>query len=208
VVEEAKGPQPKAVDEAVETANPTNHRARRRRQGQSIEMEERQRCQESFLAALKGAPNVVLASKIAGIHRSTAYEWYHSNQTFREGWDEALLEGAENLEAVAIDWAVQGVQEPVFHLGRVVGAKFVRSERMLELLLRAHMPWKYRPNYDGEAPPPGGSHASAQASANVAVFNIGGQVKRTEEMTEDELLLAERALRGDPEQPSGEAEEG
>ncbi len=180
--------------------NHTRQRVRKRRPGQSVELEERHKIQEAFLAALAQAPNVVLASQLAGIDRSTAYYYRRTDPAFRERWAEAELEGAENLEAFAIHWAKRGLQEPVFHQGKVVGSKFVHSERMLELLLRAHMPWKYRPNYDGDAPPPGGSQASAQASANVAVFNIGGQVKRPEEMTDDELQLAEQALSGEPNQ--------
>ena len=160
---------------------------------------------EIFLNTFAQTGNLMLSCRAANIGRSAIYDYLERNvDGFANRYADAEKEACEALEAEAYRRGVQGVEEPVHYQGERVDTIRKYSDTLLIFLMKGRMPYKYRDNWEGEAPPPGGSRALAQASANVAVFNIGGQVKRTEEMTEDELLLAEGALRGDPEQPSGE----
>lgn len=40
--------------------------------------------------------------------------------------------------------AMVGTEKPVFHRGKQIGTKLVKSERMLIMLLKARRPEKYR----------------------------------------------------------------
>ncbi len=60
----------------------------------------------AFLATLRNYPSVRDACRAAGVARSTAYERRALHPDFAAAWDEALTEGVEALEAVAIERAV------------------------------------------------------------------------------------------------------
>ena len=63
---------------------------------------------------------------------------------FALAWDEAVNIAADALEREAWRRAVEGFEEPVHYRGEVVGYVKKYSDRMLELLLKAHRPEKYR----------------------------------------------------------------
>lgn len=79
-----------------------------------------------FITALKAEPNVTAAAEAAGIGRTTAYEWRVKDPEFAAAWDDALESAVDKLEAVAFQRAYAG-----------------ESDRMMEILLKAHRP-KYR----------------------------------------------------------------
>lgn len=55
--------------------------------------------------------------------------------------------GVVSLEAEARRRAMDGVDEPVYHKGEVVGHVRKYSDTLLIFLLKAHRPHKYRDNY-------------------------------------------------------------
>lgn len=61
-------------------------------------------------------------------------------------WDESLQKFRESLEDEARERARDGWNEPVFHQGKVAGYVKKKSDRLLEVMLRAHIPDKYRDN--------------------------------------------------------------
>jgi hypothetical protein len=90
--------------------------------------------------------NVQRACLLAGLSRRVAYAWKRADQAFAQAWNEALDRGADALEDEAVRRAHEGVLKPVFQNGAKVGEERVYSDRLLEVLLKAHRPWKYREN--------------------------------------------------------------
>jgi hypothetical protein len=84
------------------------------------------RAREAFLAMLAETCNVSEACRAAEIGRRSAYDWREADPSFAAAWDEAEEVAADKLEKVAWDRATTGL-----------------SDRMLEILLKAHRP-KYR----------------------------------------------------------------
>lgn len=83
------------------------------------------RAREAFLAQLRLVPNVSAAARAAKISRNAAYDWRADDEAFATAWDEAVDEAVDDLEEVA--WQ------------RAKG----QSDRMMEILLKAHRSDKY-----------------------------------------------------------------
>lgn len=97
-----------------------------------------------FLNALSQTGNVLLACKSAKVIRRTAYKHKGIHPSFRRRWEEAQEEAVEALEAEAWRRATKGVEEPVWHQGRQVGAVRKYSDTLLIFLLKGNAPTKYR----------------------------------------------------------------
>ena len=98
------------------------------------------RARARFLRALERTGCVAIACRAGGFGRTTAYKRRNEDEGFREEWDEALALAADRLEAEARRRAVEGTLRPVYQGGRRVGSVRQYSDRLLELLLRAHRP--------------------------------------------------------------------
>lgn len=92
--------------------------------------------QEPFLAAMRELPIVSHAAKLVGIDRTTAYYERKNNPDFAAAWDDAVEEGVDKVEAAAFQRATQGWDDPVFHMGEVVGYRKLYSDRLAELVLK------------------------------------------------------------------------
>jgi hypothetical protein len=88
--------------------------------------------------------NVTRAAEAAGVSRRAPYDWRADDASFAEAWDEALEAACDALEAEARRRAYEGWEEPVYQKGALVGRIRKYSDRLLEVLLRAHRPEKYR----------------------------------------------------------------
>lgn len=179
----------------------TPQKNKKRRRGHHLEVEERTRIQERFLTIFAQTANVMLACRAVSIGRSTAYEWRKTDEEFSLRWADAEEEANEAIEAEIHRRAIVGVDEPVYYKGQLIDTIKRYGDTLLIFLAKARMPHKYRDNWEGEMPPLGGSRAQASASANVAVFNIGGIVKRPEDMTDEELHQAEETLQPGSDDP-------
>lgn len=105
---------------------------------------------ERVLAACREVPNVTRAAAEAGIGRSTLAGWRSKYPEFEEALVEALEQGVAKLEAEAVRRATKGYITRRHYdklTGRVVMTERVKSDRLMELLLRAHDP-KYRERVD------------------------------------------------------------
>ncbi|KQX18403.1 MULTISPECIES: hypothetical protein [unclassified Sphingomonas] len=69
--------------------------------------------------------NVSEAARQAGIGRRTAYDWRGADPKFAARWEDAEEIAADNLEQVARQRAIAG------------------SDRLMEILLKAHRPEKF-----------------------------------------------------------------
>lgn len=113
----------------------------------------RQRARALFLEELARRGIVSDACKAAGIARPTAYEWRDADAEFAKAWTEALEVAIERAEAEAYRRGVEGWDEPVY--GRVakdqdgeIGTIRRHSDAMLNLILKANKPDKYRERTD------------------------------------------------------------
>jgi len=97
------------------------------------------RARETFLEAMRETCNVSHSARVAGLGRRTVYEWRDDDADFKAAWEDAEEEAADRLEKVARDRAIDG------------------SDRMLEILLKAHRPEKFVERLRSELSGPGGS---------------------------------------------------
>ena len=96
-----------------------------------------------FIKHLKQTANVTASAVTAGCSVRAIYYIRERDEEFAEEWEEAVGEATDMLESEARRRAVDGFEEPVFYKGVQVGAYLKYSDRMLELLLKAHLPEKY-----------------------------------------------------------------
>ncbi|MBU0781005.1 MAG: hypothetical protein KKC72_13305 [Alphaproteobacteria bacterium] len=96
------------------------------------------RARETFLATLRETCNVSAAARAAKIGRSTAYDWRDADEAFAAAWDDAEEEAVDALEMRARERALDN------------------SDRMMEILLKAHRPDKYVDKLRSEISGPGG----------------------------------------------------
>ena len=97
-----------------------------------------------WLEAMAITGNVSEACRISGLPSSSAYRLRENDAGFRALWEEAELIAADLLEAEARRRAYDGTLKPVFQQGVQVGVIREYSDKLLELLLKAHKPDKYK----------------------------------------------------------------
>lgn len=84
------------------------------------------RARKAFLDHLAATCNVSEAARVAGFSRRSAYEWRDADADFASAWEDAENQAADMLEQVAYERATSG-----------------QSDKMLEILLKAHRPEKF-----------------------------------------------------------------
>jgi hypothetical protein len=100
--------------------------------------------EKTFLDVLRRTCNVTEAARTAGVGRRTAYEWRQADAAFASAWDEAEQEAADALEREAWRRGVEGTDKPVTYQGKITVTYKEYSDRMLEMLLKAHRPDKFK----------------------------------------------------------------
>ena len=115
-----------------------------------------------FLAALADKANVASAAGIAGITKANVYQARNADEQFSLDWDEALEKGIAALEDAARGRALEGLLEPVYHQGEVVGHVRKFDTTLTIFLLKAHRPEIYRDRVD--------MHHSGEVKANVQIY--------------------------------------
>lgn len=114
--------------------------------------------QTLFLEQYAAIGVITAAAKLAGMDRQRHYEWMEAKDKYPDyaaRFAAAQEMAADRAEAEAVRRGIQGWDEPVF--GRlpgknrgvgVVGSKRVFSDRMLELVLKARRPEKFRERFE------------------------------------------------------------
>ncbi len=99
---------------------------------------------EAFLSVMRESGNIRLSCEAAGIGRRTLYDRMSAEDDFARAVKDAREEATDRLEQEAWRRAHDGVPEPVFYQGERVG--FVRrySDTLMQTLLKANRPAKYR----------------------------------------------------------------
>lgn len=101
------------------------------------------RARELFISTLRESCNVSEAARMSGMSRRAAYDWREADSAFAQEWDEAEQEAADKLEREAWRRAVDGTDKPVTFQGVITATYKEYSDRMLEILLKAHRPEKF-----------------------------------------------------------------
>jgi len=98
----------------------------------------------AFLEGLRQAASVTKACAVSGLPYSTAYAWRAADEAFAVDWDAAVEQGTDRIEDEAVRRAVDGVQRPIYQGGKLVGHETQFSDRLVELMLKARRPDKFK----------------------------------------------------------------
>jgi hypothetical protein len=98
----------------------------------------------AFLKSMAKLGNVTKACQAAKIGRAAAYAMRDKQVSFASAWDAALEEATDLLEHEARRRAETGVRQPIYQGGLLVGYKQVYSDGLMQMLLKANRPEKYK----------------------------------------------------------------
>lgn len=107
--------------------------------------------QRDFIEALADTGSVNAACKYVNMSTVGAYRIRRlpEGESFRKAWDAALDLGVQRLEDVAMDRALNGVDEPVYSYGELVGVRKKVNDRLLMFMLRNRSPERFGASVNG-----------------------------------------------------------
>jgi len=91
-----------------------------------------------FLAHLAATCNVRASVQAVGMGETSLYNLRRRDAGFRAAWAEALAEGYDRLEMMALERAMSGTPTPIIHGGRQTGEVQMPDNKMLMQLLQMH----------------------------------------------------------------------
>lgn len=145
-----------------------------------------------FLKAFAQCGIIRVAAEQAGIGRTAIHDALHSNPKFAAQYAEALVQADELIEAHALRRATVGEPEPLFmntKNGPVQVATLMRkSDRLLEFILKARRPEKYRENIRQEISGPNGAplqSAIIPTQVNIVIPDNGRGDRAGQQVTVD-----------------------
>ena len=115
---------------------------------QDLQIEQRKERQRTFLKEYIRTVNVRASAAVAGINRQTHYDWLNDHPEYREQFAAAKKESVAVLIQEARRRAVEGVEKPVYHGGKLVGTRIDYSDVLLMFLIKGELPEKYRDHFD------------------------------------------------------------
>jgi hypothetical protein len=98
-----------------------------------------------FLERLAELGSVRRAAAIAGVTRQAVWKLRQRAPAFRAAYEAAWRQSVELMADTAIDRAIHGTEEPVFHGGEQVGTRIRHHDRLLTYLLRVRDPLNFAP---------------------------------------------------------------
>ena len=121
--------------------------------------------QRAFVEALADTGSVTEAARQVGVSVQSCYRLRRAPDAagFAGAWDAAIAEAGKRLADIAMDRAVNGVEQPHFDRhGQLIHVGRRYSDQLLMFLLRAHHPGRYAaeggraaaPSAGDAAPPP------------------------------------------------------
>ncbi len=101
--------------------------------------------QRAFIEALADTGSVEAACKAVNMSTVGAYRIRRlpEAESFRAAWTAALDLGVQRIEDVAMDRALNGVDEPLYSYGRLVGSRKRYNDRLLMFMLRNRAPERF-----------------------------------------------------------------
>lgn len=101
--------------------------------------------QRAFIEALADTGSVDAACK--AVNMSTVGAYYLRRQPgaqgFRMAWEAALQLGIQRVEDVVMDRALNGVEEPLYSYGKLIGTRRRYNDRLLMFILRNRAPERF-----------------------------------------------------------------
>lgn len=97
-----------------------------------------------YLIALTELGNRSRAARVARTTTATVWSWRRSDRKFAAAEKKAMEIAVDLAEDELVRRATEGVVEPVFQGGHLVGGIRRRSDQLLMFYLKAHRPDKYR----------------------------------------------------------------
>lgn len=101
-----------------------------------------------FLKQFELTGMVSEAAELTGVSRQTVYMERQRNEDFALAWADVEERSTERMEAEAYRRAVEGVTTPMVSAGQHVTDVQTYSDRLLEFMLKARRPEKYRERVD------------------------------------------------------------
>jgi hypothetical protein len=146
-----------------------------------------------FLKCLAETAKVGYSAQMAGFANATYLRTlYNKDPEFRKEWDAALESGMDAISDEAVRRAVDGVREPVFYQGEVVGYKINYSDGLLMFLLKGGRPHIYKDSAVN-------IHNEVNQNIGVAVLPMTAQntelwEERAARITAEQQLMTNRPL--------------
>jgi hypothetical protein len=130
-----------------------------------------------FLELLSTGLSVTAAANATNKDRRHYYAWRRDIPEFREAWDAAIEAGSDLMEDEARRRAVEGYDRPVYQGGELVGYVREYSDGLLQFLLKARRPDKFRDRVQQiQTGADGGPIQTTSTNMNVNVSVEGGEV--------------------------------
>jgi len=105
----------------------------------------RRRRRAFLLALAQTGGRVAEAAKAAGYQDTSAVQKFRrENEEFAEEWEQAVEAGTDMLVDEVVRRAIDGVHEPQYYKGEVVGYTLKFSDALLMFQIRARRPEQYR----------------------------------------------------------------
>lgn len=108
--------------------------------------ERTQTWRRAFLEALRESGVIAHACRIADVSSKTVYFARSRDRMFRIAMEEARDEGIASMEIEARRRAIEGVRRTIWYQGEAVGHEVTYSDGLLQFMLKANLPEKYRDN--------------------------------------------------------------
>lgn len=101
--------------------------------------------QRAFIEALADTGSVKAACKAVDMSQPGAYYLRRQEGAgeFRAAWDAALDCGVRRVEDVVMDRALNGVEEPLYSYGKLIGTRRRYNDRLLMFILRNRAPERF-----------------------------------------------------------------
>jgi hypothetical protein len=101
--------------------------------------------QSAFIEALADTGSVDAACKAVNMSTVGAYHLRRQPEaeSFRKAWEAALQLGVARVEDVVMDRALNGVEEPLYSYGKLIGTRRRYNDRLLMFILRNRAPDRF-----------------------------------------------------------------
>lgn len=101
--------------------------------------------QSAFIEALADTGSVDAACKAVNMSTVGAYHLRRQPEaeSFRTAWEAALGLGVARVEDVVMDRALNGVEEPLYSYGKLIGTRRRYNDRLLMFILRNRAPERF-----------------------------------------------------------------
>ncbi|HSJ79425.1 MAG TPA: hypothetical protein VK913_11885, partial [Erythrobacter sp.] len=101
--------------------------------------------QTAFIEALADTGSVEAACKAVNMSQAGAYQLRRQPgaESFAAAWHAALDCGVQRVEDVVMDRALNGVEEPLYSYGKLIGTRRRYNDRLLMFILRNRAPERF-----------------------------------------------------------------